>query len=94
MTAGWARAQHRARHPEVVAPECYERVMTRECRACREGLEHCHGALIHHAYRRSECTEDGCTTPDGVHTLHIDCSAVDCACDPAVGGRPSAHRVG
>ncbi len=84
----------RARQPEVVAPECYERNMTSDCRACRAGLEHCHGALIHHAYLRDECTEDGCASPDGVHTLHLDCSAVGCACDPVASGAVSAHRVG
>ncbi|MGE0215721.1 hypothetical protein [Mycolicibacterium sp.] len=68
------------------------------CRDCRAGLEHCHGALIHHPYRRSECTEDDCVVPHGVHTLHIDCTAVGCACDDAgiTSGSTagSAHRVG
>ncbi|WP_137145013.1 hypothetical protein [Mycolicibacterium sp. CR10] len=68
--------------------------MTSACRDCRAGLEHCHGALIHHAYRRAECTEDGCATPHGAHTLHIDCIAVGCACDAALPGAVSAHRVG
>lgn len=61
-----------------------------ECRACSAGLEHCHGALIHHPYLRPECTEDDCGAADGVHTMHIDCSAVGCACEIAL----SAHRVG
>ena len=66
--------------------------MTFQCRACRAGLEHCHGALIHHPYRRPECTEDDCLVPDGVHTLHIDCTAVGCACEVEV--LVSAHRIG
>ena len=65
--------------------------MTNQCRACRLGLEHCHGALIHHAFRRTECTEDGCVVTDGVHELRIDCSAVGCTCDEVVA--VSTHRV-
>lgn len=57
-------------------------------------MQHCHGALIHHAYRRWECTEDECVTADGEHTVHIDCAAVGCACDPAAADTLSAHRVG
>lgn len=81
-----------ARQPESVTGECYERHMTNQCRACRLGLEHCHGALIHHPYRRAECTEDGCVVADSVHELHLDCIAVGCACDEAEA--LSAHRVG
>jgi hypothetical protein len=49
------------------------------CRECREGLEHCHGTVIHHAVSAIECTED-CATPDGLHAFSIDCEAVGCAC--------------
>jgi hypothetical protein len=87
---GLNSAHHWARQPDVVGAECYERLMTNRCRACRAGLEHCHGALIHHPYRRDECTEDECVTPDSAHELHIDCSAVGCVCDEVV----LAHRVG
>lgn len=66
--------------------------MTNQCRACRLGLEHCHGALIHHAVLRTECTEDGCVGTDSVHELRIDCSAVGCVCDEVAA--VSAHRVG
>ncbi|MGH3675049.1 MAG: hypothetical protein ACRDU5_04810 [Mycobacterium sp.] len=55
-----------------------------ECRECRAGLAHCHGTLIHHALRRSECTEGDCTTPDVVHAYGIDCEAVGCSCGAAV----------
>ncbi|WP_370330081.1 hypothetical protein [Mycolicibacterium hippocampi] len=68
--------------------------MTSECRDCRAGLEHCHGALIHHAYLRAECTEVDCFLPDGAHVMHLDCAAVGCACDEVVSGAVSAHRFG
>ena len=64
--------------------------MSSECRDCLAGLEHCHGAVIHHAGYRSECTEEGCVTPEVVHALRIDCDAIGCSCAVAV----SAHRVG
>ena len=64
--------------------------MSSECRDCLAGLEHCHGAVIHHAGYRSECTEEGCVTPEAVHALRIDCDAIGCSCPVAV----SAHRVG
>ena len=69
-------------------------VMTRECRACRAGLEHCHGALIHHAFRRAECTEDECLAAAGEHSMHLDCTAVGCLCDQLESVAGSAHRLG
>jgi hypothetical protein len=54
------------------------------------GLEHCHGTVIHHAWYRSECTEDDCVTPEVVHAFSIDCDALGCRCGALV----SAHRVG
>ncbi|WP_348733144.1 hypothetical protein [uncultured Mycolicibacterium sp.] len=66
--------------------------MTEQCRACRAGLEHCHGALIHHPYRRDECTEPDCFVTDVAHALHLDCDSVGCTCDVVVAA--SAHRVG
>ncbi|BDX29750.1 hypothetical protein TUM20985_02970 [Mycobacterium antarcticum] len=53
--------------------------MTGVCRECREGLEHCHGAIVHHASFAVECTED-CATPEALHALHLDCDAVGCTC--------------
>jgi hypothetical protein len=64
------------------------------CRACRLGLDHCHGALIHHPYRRDECTEDDCFTPGAGHDVHLDCEAVGCSCAEAFSVSASAHRVG
>ena len=64
--------------------------MSSECRDCLAELEHCHGTVIHHAGYRSECTEEGCVTPEVVHALRIDCDAIGCSCAVAV----SAHRVG
>ncbi|BBY74825.1 hypothetical protein MPRF_17240 [Mycolicibacterium parafortuitum] len=66
--------------------------MTEQCRACRTGLEHCHGALIHHTLRRPECTEDECFVAASDHDMHLDCSAVGCLCDEFAA--ESAHRVG
>ena len=66
--------------------------MTNQCRACRQGLEHCHGTLIHHAYLRTECTEDGCVVTHSVHELSIDCSTVGCVCDEVA--TVSTHRIG
>jgi hypothetical protein len=67
--------------------------MSHPCRACAAGLDHCHGALIHHAYRRDECTEESCLTPPAAHDMHLDCSAVGCVCDDVLSAA-SAHRVG
>ncbi|MDX1889554.1 hypothetical protein [Mycolicibacterium sp. 050158] len=53
--------------------------MTSPCRECREGLDHCHGTVVHHVRHRVECTED-CAMPDGLHSFSIDCEAVGCAC--------------
>ena len=58
--------------------------MSSECRECRAGLEHCHGTVIIHERYRSECTEDGCETPEVVHTFRIDCEAIGCRCSLAV----------
>jgi hypothetical protein len=44
-------------------------------------LNHCHGTIIRHALQRSECTEEGCTSPEHLpHTFVIDCDAVGCGC--------------
>ncbi|MFB1294228.1 hypothetical protein ACAG24_001810 [Mycobacterium sp. pW049] len=69
--------------------------MSNQCRACRLGLEHCHGALIHHSFSHAiavECTEVDCFVADNDHELHLDCQAVGCCCDEAAVG--STHRVG
>jgi hypothetical protein len=68
--------------------------MASECRECVAGLEHCHGTVIHHTRYRSECTEDGCVTPEVVHTFVIDCDAVGCRCGDVTAATQSAHRVG
>jgi hypothetical protein len=64
--------------------------MSSECRECLAGLAHCHGTVIHHAYDRVECTEEGCETPEVVHAFSVDCGAIGCTCSVQV----SAHRVG
>ncbi len=58
--------------------------MSSDCRLCRQRLEHCHGTVIHHTRHRSECTEDGCVTPEAVHAYVIDCDAVGCTCGQVV----------
>jgi hypothetical protein len=66
--------------------------MSTSCRDCRAGLDHCHGTVVHHWTRRSECTEDGCTNAELVpHAFVVDCDAVGCECaemvnSPAHGG--------
>ena len=66
--------------------------MTEQCRACRLGLEHCHGALIHHPFQRPECTEDDCFVSAADHDLHIDCNATGCLCEDLAARL--THRVG
>ena len=56
-----------------------------DCRGCRADLEHCHGTVIHHALRRSECTEYDCVTPEVVHAFSIDCEAIGCTCAQPMG---------
>ncbi|UXA17879.1 hypothetical protein [Mycobacterium sp. SMC-4] len=68
--------------------------MTTACRACEAGLEHCHGALIHHAYQRDECTEGDCLAAAAAHDVQIDCSSLGCACDEVRIGFRSARRIG
>ncbi|EHI13697.1 hypothetical protein [Mycolicibacterium thermoresistibile] len=65
--------------------------MSGECRECRAGLQHCHGTVIHHVRYRSECTEDGCDTPDALHTFVVDCESVGCVCSRS---EVSALRAG
>lgn len=60
--------------------------MTFPCRECRAGLEHCHGTVIHHIRWRMECTEDGCETPEVLHTFSVDCETIDCQCGQSAGG--------
>jgi hypothetical protein len=55
--------------------------MVDSCYDCRADLEHCHGAVIEHPLRQTECTEDGCTdTDDVLHAYLLDCAAVGCGC--------------
>ncbi|MGV0837674.1 hypothetical protein [Mycolicibacterium thermoresistibile] len=54
--------------------------MSEQCRECRAGLQHCHGTVIHHIRFRSECTQDGCETPEALHTFVVDCESVGCEC--------------
>ena len=63
-----------------------------ECRDCRAGLDHCHGTIIRHWLHRSECTEEGCTSPELMpHAFVVDCDAVGCEC--AEVSAPSAIAI-
>jgi hypothetical protein len=66
--------------------------MSFQCRECRTGLEHCHGTVIHHVRFRVECTEDGCATPEILHSFSIDCEAIGCECGQVAGG--AVRRLG
>jgi len=66
--------------------------MSTGCRDCRAGLDHCHGTIIRHWSHRSECTEDGCTSPELIpHAFVVDCDAVGCGC--AEVGLPPALAI-
>jgi len=54
--------------------------MSSQCRDCRDGLQHCHGALVHHVRFGQECTEADCTSPEVGHAFSIDCAAIGCSC--------------
>jgi hypothetical protein len=59
--------------------------MSADCRDCREGLDHCHGAIIRHSLRRAECTEPGCVSPELLpHTFVVDCDAIGCGCTESI----------
>ena len=55
------------------------------------GLEHCHGSSSIIPYRRDECTEPDCVTPDAAHALTSTAPPSGALCD---GRCLSAHRVG
>ncbi|MET0456699.1 MAG: hypothetical protein ABW137_33105 [Mycobacterium sp.] len=61
--------------------------MSGVCRECRDGLEHCHGTVVHHSRFGIECTDD-CATPDVPHAFSVDCEAVGCACAQPIGSAP------
>ncbi len=92
---GWALRRRPARQPgSRRPPSAMNGSMGIGCRACAAGLEHCHGALIHHAYRRDECTEDDCAASAVAHELHIDCERRRLRVRRGVSKVASAHRVG
>ncbi len=69
--------------------------MDKDCRGCRAELDHCHGTVIQHALRRSECTEDSCVMPEVVHVFVVDCEAIGCACAQPIGSaEESASSTG
>ena len=38
--------------------------MSVKCRKCEAGWEHCHGTVIRHSLRHSECTDFDCPGPN------------------------------
>lgn len=66
------------------------------CRECEADQEHCHGTVIVHSQWRSECTEDGCTTPELIgHNFVVDCDVVGCGCAQPIGSAASlASSIG
>ena len=55
--------------------------MSMQCRDCRDGWEHCHGTVIIHLLRHTECTEDACGGANHIpHAFRMDCEAVGCPC--------------
>ncbi|MET0701738.1 MAG: hypothetical protein ABWY93_18970 [Mycobacterium sp.] len=61
-----------------------------KCRECEAERHHCHGTLIRHSLRYSECTDDDCDGPELiVHTLVIDCDSVGCDCAQPIGSAES-----
>lgn len=59
--------------------------MSTQCRDCREGWEHCHGAVIVHVAFHAECTEPDCDGPEMIsHVYKLDCEAVGCQCGSVV----------
>lgn len=58
-----------------------------DCGTCATAIDHCHGTLIVHAGRVSECTDEGCLDLDRVrHTFVVECTDV-------AGGCPCAQRA-
>ncbi|HLR98173.1 hypothetical protein H7J77_01800 [Mycolicibacillus parakoreensis] len=56
------------------------------CRACAAGLDHCHGTVIDHLLRPTECTAEGCVDHDGArHPLLLECAQLACGCAAGVG---------
>jgi hypothetical protein len=51
------------------------------CPDCGLDLDHCHGTLVIHGDRTTECTNPACELPDLLrHAFVIDCLAVSGGC--------------
>ncbi len=73
------------------AASCYNNFMS-SCPDCGLDLDHCHGTLVVHSDRTSECTDPGCAVPDLLmHAFVIDCRAVSGGC--CVTDQPLELRV-
>ncbi|MFI6212637.1 hypothetical protein ACIBCD_11625 [Nocardia brasiliensis] len=52
-----------------------------DCSCCESAIDHCHGTLVVHSTRRTECTEEGCVDLDYArHTFVVDCGDVAGGC--------------
>ncbi|WP_433197735.1 hypothetical protein ACQP1G_01860 [Nocardia sp. CA-107356] len=53
------------------------------CPSCESAIDHCHGTLIVHLVRITECTDEDCDDLDHArHAFIVDCADVagGCAC--------------
>jgi hypothetical protein len=61
------------------------------CWKCEAAWDHCHGTVIRHSLRHTECTQSDCPSPELVpHTLIIDCDVVGCDCGQPIGSAGGA----
>nr|WP_084655226.1 hypothetical protein [Nocardia altamirensis] len=62
-----------------------------DCASCESAVDHCHGTLVVHAGRLTECTDGDCVDVDYVrHTFVVECGDVagGCGCaEPDVARR-------
>ncbi|MEV6321986.1 hypothetical protein AB0M45_12450 [Nocardia sp. NPDC051787] len=69
---------------------------TTGCSSCDSAFDHCHGTLIVHAGRISECTDELCIDPAHArHAFVIDCGdlAGGCRCTEGDGTRRRVFAV-
>ncbi|OBJ72375.1 hypothetical protein [Mycobacterium sp. 1274756.6] len=60
--------------------------MTNGCRYCHDDVDHCHGTVIDHPCRHSECTTDGCVDHHADrHVCTVECCDTGCRCAELVG---------
>ena len=80
---GVSAERGRARQPRFVRRRCYERAMTATAASVERGSSTATAPSSITRWHRSECTEDGCVTPEVVHAFSIDCDALGALRCPA-----------